>query len=216
MGYRFIPYVGVEGELSAGVGDDHIDLGGVRTGVHVNDQYAGYAVGFLPVTPNADLLARIGYGATDLNLSQPGRSFHDSVTSWNAGVGGQYFFDGKRTGSAPTIPARPPIARTWTPTSGRWPTSGSSSSPEPSLRGAERGPPLSRKRQARGRPFKQALAAEAEQLGRAPAGLGVPAAEALDQVGALEPPAEILLVQGDPGDRLHCALELREGELRGA
>src|SRR5579863_5628306 len=120
-----------------------------------------------------------------------------------------------RTGSAPTIPARPPIARTWTPTSGRWPTSGSSSSPEPSLRGAERGPPLSRKRQARGRPFKQALAAEAEQLGRAPAGLGVPAAEALDQVGALEPPAEILLVQGDPGDRLHCALELREGELGG-
>lgn len=95
VGYRFIPYVGVEGELSAGVGDDHIDLGGVRTGVHVNDQYAGYAVGFLPVTPNADLLARIGYGATDLNLSQPGRSFHNSVTSWNAGVGGQYFFDGK-------------------------------------------------------------------------------------------------------------------------
>ena len=95
LGYRFIPYVGVEGELSAGLGDDHINISGARTGVHVNDQYAGYAVGFLPVTRNADLLARIGYGATDLNFSQPGRSFHDSVTSWNAGVGGQYFLDGK-------------------------------------------------------------------------------------------------------------------------
>ncbi|HXQ10007.1 MAG TPA: porin family protein [Caulobacteraceae bacterium] len=95
LGYRFIPYVGVEGDLSAGVGDDHINVAGARTGVHVNDQYAGYAVGFLPVMPNADLLARIGYGATDLNLSKPGHSFHDSVTSWNAGVGGQYFFGAK-------------------------------------------------------------------------------------------------------------------------
>jgi outer membrane immunogenic protein len=77
------------------LGDDHFDLGGARTGVHVDDQYAGYAVGFLPVMPNADLLARVGYGATDVDLSQPGRSFHDYVTSWNAGVGGQYFLDGK-------------------------------------------------------------------------------------------------------------------------
>ncbi len=95
LGARFIPYFGVEGEVSAGLGGDHANIGAVRTGVHVNDQYAGYAVGFLPVTPNADLLARVGYGASDLNLSQPGRSFHDHVTSWNAGVGGQYFFDGK-------------------------------------------------------------------------------------------------------------------------
>jgi len=95
LGARFIPYLGVEGELSAGLGADHVNIAGVRTGVRVNDQYAGYAVGFLPITPNADLLARIGYGATDLHLSQPGRSFHDYVTSWNAGVGGQYFFDGK-------------------------------------------------------------------------------------------------------------------------
>jgi hypothetical protein len=95
VGVQPIPYFGVEGELSAGLGDDHINVGGARTGVHVNDQYAGYAVGFLPVMPNADLLARIGYGATDLDVSQGGHSFHDYVTSWNAGVGGQYFLDGK-------------------------------------------------------------------------------------------------------------------------
>jgi outer membrane immunogenic protein len=95
LGARFMPYFGVEGEASAGLGSDHVNLGGVRTGVRANDQYAGYAVGFLPVTANADLLARVGYGASDLNLAQPGHSFHDYVTSWNAGVGGQYFFDEK-------------------------------------------------------------------------------------------------------------------------
>jgi hypothetical protein len=77
------------------LGDDHFNLNAAPTDVHVNDQYAGYAVGFLPVMPNADLLARVGYGATDVDLSQTGHSFHDYVTSWNAGVGGQYFFDGK-------------------------------------------------------------------------------------------------------------------------
>ena len=94
LGVRPIPYFGVEGELSAGLNTDHVSVGGVRTGARVKEQYAGYAVGFLPVMPNADLLARIGYGATDLELSQAGHSFHDYVTSWNAGVGGQYFFDG--------------------------------------------------------------------------------------------------------------------------
>jgi outer membrane immunogenic protein len=94
VGARFAPYFGVEGELSAGLNSDRINIAGARTGVRVNDQYAGYAVGFLPITPNADVLARIGYGATDLRLSRPGASFHDFVTSWNAGVGGQYFLDG--------------------------------------------------------------------------------------------------------------------------
>lgn len=95
LGVRIIPYFGVEGEASAGIGGDHATIDGQRTSVHVNDQYAGYAVGFIPITPNADVLGRIGYGATDLHLSRPGESSHATVTSWNAGVGGQYFFDGK-------------------------------------------------------------------------------------------------------------------------
>ena len=95
IGVRPIPYLGVEGELSAGVGSDHVNVGGVRTSVHVDDQYAGYAVGFLPIAPNFDVLGRIGYGATDLHLNRPGESFRENVTSWNAGVGAQYFVDGK-------------------------------------------------------------------------------------------------------------------------
>ena len=97
LGARFGRYFGVEGELSGGFNSADTDIGGIRSKVRLNDQYAGYAVGFLPVMPNADLFARIGYGASDLHVSQPlpGNNFNTNVTSWNAGVGGQYFFDGK-------------------------------------------------------------------------------------------------------------------------
>ncbi len=95
LGYRPIPYLGIEGEVSAGIGSDHLNIGGARASVRVNDQYAGYAVGFLPIGPNFDVLGRIGYGATDLRLRRPGASFSDRLTSWNAGVGAQYFMDGK-------------------------------------------------------------------------------------------------------------------------
>jgi outer membrane immunogenic protein len=95
VGARFGPYVGVEGELSGGFNSSHSDLGGARSNVSMRDQYAAYAVGFLPVAPNADLLARIGYGATDLHVSQPlNTNFNRYETTWNAGVGGQYFFNG--------------------------------------------------------------------------------------------------------------------------
>ncbi|HLI64976.1 MAG TPA: porin family protein [Caulobacteraceae bacterium] len=96
LGARFGQYLGVEGELSGGFNSDRVNLGGTRADVRVNDQYAAYAVGFLPVMPNADLFARIGYGATDLHIKVPPGSphFDAHVTSWNAGAGGQYFFDG--------------------------------------------------------------------------------------------------------------------------
>jgi outer membrane immunogenic protein len=92
LGARFGPYIGVEGELSGGFSNAHADIGGGRSTVSLRDQYAAYAVGFLPVAPNADLLARIGYGASDLHFAQPGNDFNRNQTTWNAGVGGQYFF----------------------------------------------------------------------------------------------------------------------------
>jgi len=95
LGARFGRYFGVEGELSGGFDNARTDVGGVRSDVSLRDQYAAYAVGFLPVLPNADLLARIGYGASDLHVNQPlNSSFNRYETTWNAGVGGQYFFDG--------------------------------------------------------------------------------------------------------------------------
>jgi outer membrane immunogenic protein len=95
LGARFGRYFGVEGELSGGFDSAHPNIGGARSDVSLRDQYAAYAVGFLPVLPNADLLARIGYGASDLHVSQPFNTpFNRYETTWNAGVGGQYFLDG--------------------------------------------------------------------------------------------------------------------------
>jgi hypothetical protein len=95
LGARFGRYLGVEGELSGGFNGAHTEIGGARSNLTMRDQYAAYAVGFLPVAPNADLLARVGYGAADLHVSQPANvAFNRYQTTWNAGVGGQYFFDG--------------------------------------------------------------------------------------------------------------------------
>jgi hypothetical protein len=51
-------------------------------------------VGFLPIAPNADLLARIGYGRTELKGELQGFEVEASGTGVSFGIGGQYFFDG--------------------------------------------------------------------------------------------------------------------------
>jgi outer membrane immunogenic protein len=95
LGARFGRYFGVEGELSGGFDSAPVNIGGTKTSVTLRDQYAAYGVGYLPVLPNADLFARLGYGASDLHFSQPGNAFNNYAASWNIGGGGQYFLDPK-------------------------------------------------------------------------------------------------------------------------
>lgn len=95
LGYRFTPYLGVEGELGGGVKGDDISVGGVPVEVDLNHSAALYGVAFLPVAPNADLYARLGYGTSEADAKGPGGvSARIDGDSWNYGVGGQYFFDG--------------------------------------------------------------------------------------------------------------------------
>jgi len=89
LGARFGQYFGVEGELSGGLGNTHID----GASVHLQNQEAIYGVGFLPVSPNADLFVRAGYGGADYKVSAGGGTFNGNLQSWNFGAGGQYFFD---------------------------------------------------------------------------------------------------------------------------
>lgn len=100
LGARFGRYFGVEGETTLGLNSDQTSMAGSPTSVRLRDQYAGYAVGYLPVLPNADLFARVGYGRTDTRLSDYGASttYRYGVNSWNYGVGGQYFFNGGPNG----------------------------------------------------------------------------------------------------------------------
>ena len=94
VGARFGQYFGVEGEVSGGVKDDKVNVAGTDVKVKLDHQEALYGVGFLPISPNFDLLARVGYGHTEGSGSAPGVSTTVKGDSWNYGVGGQYSFDG--------------------------------------------------------------------------------------------------------------------------
>ena len=95
IGARFGKYVGIEGELGAGVKNDKTDVAGTSVKIEPQHQAAVYGVGFLPVAPNVDLFARVGYGNTDIKASAAGTSIADNSDSWNYGVGGQYMVDAK-------------------------------------------------------------------------------------------------------------------------
>ena len=98
IGARFTPNFALEGEGSFGVKDHEESAGGVTASLGLNHQAIGYVVGFLPVSPNADLFARLGYGVTDLELELTGGGFSGSDSESEGtiafGAGGQYFFDG--------------------------------------------------------------------------------------------------------------------------
>jgi opacity protein-like surface antigen len=93
LGARVHRYFGAEAELGLGIDSDTTDALGVRAKTKLQHSVAGYAVGYLPVAPNADLFVRGGYGSTKIKVSTPVASASDSEESWNYGAGGQYFFD---------------------------------------------------------------------------------------------------------------------------
>jgi opacity protein-like surface antigen len=88
VGYKFNPYIGVEGEAAFGVDDDNI--GPVK--VELEHTVAAYVVGFVPVNAQFELLGRVGYGTTEVKASGFGASVSGDDSSWNLGVGAQYFF----------------------------------------------------------------------------------------------------------------------------
>jgi len=95
VGARFGQYLGVEGEAGFGVADDSVRIGATNVDIELKHSVAIYGVGFLPVAPNADLYARVGYGNSKIKASAPGASATADGDSWNYGVGGQYFLDDK-------------------------------------------------------------------------------------------------------------------------
>lgn len=97
LGARFGRYLGVEGEVSGGVDRAFGAFNGDANSTHLTDQYAGYVVGYLPITPRFELLARVGYGGQDYNIRDyvQGASYNNHYDSLNYGAGGQYFFDPK-------------------------------------------------------------------------------------------------------------------------
>ncbi len=90
-GYQLNKNVGAEMEGGFGVGDTNITAGGNSGSVRQDWQVAIYGVGYLPVSKDVDLLARVGYGRTQLNISGPGGSGAGQGNGATAGVGMRFF-----------------------------------------------------------------------------------------------------------------------------
>lgn len=90
--------LGVEMEGGFGVGDTTIHAGGNTGTVRQDWQVAIYGVGYLPVSKDADIIGRIGYGRTQLNISGPGGSGAGQANGATAGVGFRMFPGGGKNG----------------------------------------------------------------------------------------------------------------------
>lgn len=98
LGAKFNPYFGAEGELQVGVNDYEENLGGVQVSGGLNYSASVFAVGYLPVSPQFDVFARLGIGVTEVEAEASGFgqsvSEDESGTTFAYGLGAQYFFDG--------------------------------------------------------------------------------------------------------------------------
>lgn len=94
LGVRAGKYFGGEGEGAVGVATGQTHAYGGTDRVRLNGEYAGYAVGYLPVAHNADLFARVGYGATDAKITTPAGSFGNHRSGVTYGAGARYLFSG--------------------------------------------------------------------------------------------------------------------------
>ncbi|MBW8816509.1 MAG: porin family protein [Caulobacterales bacterium] len=96
LGYRFNNWLGAEGELGTGLKGDNNTVAGDRVHTKLRHEEAIYGVGFLPVAPGTDILARVGYGNSRIKVNDETAGFSDAFNyhSWNYGVGAQHLFDG--------------------------------------------------------------------------------------------------------------------------
>jgi hypothetical protein len=106
LGYRFNPWLGIEGEITGGVNSDvathdptPVGFPPSTFGAKINSQETLYGVGFWPLATNWDLIGRVGYGHIRTRVIQSGELFFVRRTvgedSWNYGVGAQYHWDGR-------------------------------------------------------------------------------------------------------------------------
>ena len=95
VGAKLTPYLGVEGEGSIGVRNERRNVGDVSTKFEHRYDAAAYAVASVPVQPNLDLFARVGYGVTEIKAKALGFSASEHLDSVNYGAGAEYRLDGQ-------------------------------------------------------------------------------------------------------------------------
>ena len=92
-GAQFATNFGAEVEGSIGVGNDEVNVGAGPTFVKVGQKYevGAFAVGYLPMGPHADLIARVGYAQTELEAKSAGVTSSQTSNGAAAGVGARLF-----------------------------------------------------------------------------------------------------------------------------
>ncbi|HUO23858.1 MAG TPA: outer membrane beta-barrel protein [Caulobacteraceae bacterium] len=93
VGARFGNW-GLEGEIGGGLSEGKVSNASGNSYTTQPIAGAGYVVGFLPVAPNLDLLARAGYGESNFHQTVNGVSSSGDTHSANFGVGAQYWLTG--------------------------------------------------------------------------------------------------------------------------
>jgi outer membrane immunogenic protein len=102
LGYRINKNLAVEGELGGGINSDTDRNGNLTSKYKLTREGAVYGVGLLPVSPNTDVYARVGYGASQIksqyDLGGITASDKDTVKSWRVGAGAEHFLDDGKNG----------------------------------------------------------------------------------------------------------------------
>lgn len=97
-GFQPAKYWGAELEGGFGLGSTNVNYGGYGVSVKQDWQVAVYGVGYLPVGHNVDLLARVGYGRTQITANAGGPSVSGQGNGAVAGVGVRQFPGGGKNG----------------------------------------------------------------------------------------------------------------------
>lgn len=104
LGARFGRNIGIEADAGVGVGEDEFlptcptiqvcaAVVPAPVEVQLENHFAGHVVGFLPVSPNVELLARVGYGRLSVESRTRGVTFSEEENALSYGAGAQVFFD---------------------------------------------------------------------------------------------------------------------------
>jgi len=91
LGWQFANPFAVEAEATVGVGDEQI--GTPPVDAKLKYAAAAYGVARVPVTPNINILGRVGYGVQEIEASAGGVTASGTEDSFNYGAGVEYYFD---------------------------------------------------------------------------------------------------------------------------
>jgi outer membrane immunogenic protein len=92
LGWQFASPLAVEAEATAGIGDEAVS---VTPPVNAKLKYAAaaYGVARVPVTPNVNILGRVGYGVQQIDVYGLGGAASGTEDSINYGAGVEFNFD---------------------------------------------------------------------------------------------------------------------------